>query len=219
MSHSPEATARGERRWPMAVAVLAVIGILALLPPNVRPEPRWSLALIGALLGLVILADPGRIDRRTRVGWMLSLALLFVTIVATLVSTGSLIHQLIVGSTLTLSASRLLWVGNGVWAATIIVFSLLYWECDGGGPAVRVHKIGRRPHIAFPQHMNPELAQTGWRPSFLDYLYLGLTNALAFSPTDAMPLAAWAKIAMAVQSLISVAILGLVVARAVNVFT
>jgi hypothetical protein len=67
--------------------------------------------------------------------------------------------------------------------------------------------------------MNPELAPPGWRPLFIDYLYLGMTNALAFSPTDVMPLVPWAKIAMALQSLVSLAILGLVIARAVNILT
>ena len=67
--------------------------------------------------------------------------------------------------------------------------------------------------------MSPDLAPPGWRPLFIDYLYLGMTNSLAFSPTDVMPLVPWAKIAMAVQSLTSLAILGLVVARAVNILT
>ena len=58
-----------------------------------------------------------------------------------------------------------------------------------------------------------------WRPRFIDYLYLGFTNATAFSPTDVMPLVPWAKIAMTIQSLVSLGILGLVIARAVNVFT
>ena len=73
--------------------------------------------------------------------------------------------------------------------------------------------------LRFPQQLNPDIAPTGWRPRFIDYLYLGFTNATAFRPTDTMPLAPWAKVAMALQSLISLAILGLVVARAVNVFT
>ena len=55
-------------------------------------------------------------------------------------------------------------------------------------------------------------------PPFIDYLYLGFTNATAFSPTDAMPLAPWAKITMALQALISLVVLGLVISRAVNVF-
>ena len=85
-----------------------------------------------------------------------------------------------------------------------IAFSLLFWELDSGGAAARAHHLSRHPDLAF---------------RFIDYLYLGFTNALAFSPTDTMPLVPWAKVAMAVQSMISLAILGLVVARAVNVFT
>jgi hypothetical protein len=72
--------------------------------------------------------------------------------------------------------------------------------------------------FAFPQQMNPKLAPADWRPQFVDYLYLGFTNATAFSPTDAMPLTVRAKVAMTVQAVISLAILGLVIARAVNVF-
>ena len=72
--------------------------------------------------------------------------------------------------------------------------------------------------FAFPQQMNPELAPAQWRPEFVDYLYLAFTNATAFSPTDAMPIARWAKLAMMVLSVSSIAILGLVIARAVNVF-
>jgi hypothetical protein len=72
--------------------------------------------------------------------------------------------------------------------------------------------------FAFPQHASPRVARSDWRPHFVDYLYLGFTNATAFSPTDVMPLAPWAKITMAIQSFISIAILGLVIARAVNVF-
>ena len=70
--------------------------------------------------------------------------------------------------------------------------------------------------MAFVQHINPDLATPGWRPTFIDYLYLGLTNSLAFSPTDVMPLTHRAKLCMAGQSLISHAILTLVIANAVN---
>ncbi len=73
------------------------------------------------------------------------------------------------------------------------------------------------PDIAFPQQLNPDLAPPGWRPVFFDYLSLGVTTALAFSPTDAMPLASWVKLVMAIESLTSLLILGLVIARAVNI--
>ena len=82
----------------------------------------------------------------------------------------------------------------------------------------RAHHTRDQADFAFPQHMNPELAPVGWRPRFVDYLYLAFTNATALSPTDAMPIAAWAKLVMIVQSVSSLAILGLVIARAVNLF-
>jgi hypothetical protein len=100
-----------------------------------------------------------------------------------------------------------------------IAFALLCWELDSGGAAARAHQLPRHADFAFPQQLNPDVAPPSWRPRFVDYLYLGFTNATAFSPTDAMPLAPWAKSAMTVQSLVSLLILGLVIARAVNVFT
>ena len=95
--------------------------------------------------------------------------------------------------------------------------AFLYWELDGGGPEARVEDPPRYPDLAFPEHLNKQVAPPGWRPEFFDYLYLGFTNATAFSPTDVMPQARWAKLAMAVQASVSLAILGLVVARAVNI--
>ncbi|WP_426362103.1 hypothetical protein [Streptomyces sp. E-08] len=79
------------------------------------------------------------------------------------------------------------------------------------------HRLPRTPALAFPQQLNPELASAGWRPRYIYCLCLGLTNATVFSPTDVMPLAPWAKIAMGLQSLVSLLVLGLVVARAINV--
>ena len=73
------------------------------------------------------------------------------------------------------------------------------------------------PELAFPAQLNPGVAAPGWRPEFFDYLYLGFTNATAFSPTDVMPIARWAKLAMTVQAVGSFMILGLVIARAVNI--
>ena len=133
--------------------------------------------------------------------------------------TGLVIDALLKGGAETNSASALLSAGAIVWVSNNIAFSLLFWELESGGAAARAHRLPRHPDFAFPQQLNPDRAPAAWRPRFIDYLYLGFTNALAFSPTDTMPLVPWAKVAMAVQSLISLAILGLVVARAVNVFT
>ena len=208
---------QGEHRWPMTVAVIVAVVLTGLLPSSVRPESKWSLSIVGLVLVMLLVADPGRIDRTTRVVRVLSRGLLILLAVSAGVTTAMLIHQLVVGDDLTRSASRLLLTGGAVWVSNNIVFGLLYWEIDGGGSAARARHADPYPDFAFPQQMNPALAPPNWRPLFIDYLYLGFTNALAFSPTDAMPLAPWAKITMGVQSLISFAILGLVIARAVNI--
>jgi hypothetical protein len=91
------------------------------------------------------------------------------------------------------------------------------WILDGGGPDARLWTPPEFPNLAFPEQLNPVVAPPGWRPLFFDYLYLGFTNATAFSPTDVMPLARWAKAAMTLQAMTSLVILGLVIARAVNI--
>jgi hypothetical protein len=208
----------GEARWPMAGAVVAAIVLTLLLPASIRLGPRWLLPLIeGVLLVAVIVGDPGRIDRRTRLLRAISIALVFVLVLGTLWATGQLIDDLIHGGPETNSANDLLEAGAVVWASNNIAFALLYWELDGGGAAARAHHAADHLDLAFPQQLNPQVASRNWQPRFIDYLYLGFTNATALSPTDVMPLAPWAKIAMAVQSVISLAILGLVIARAVNV--
>jgi hypothetical protein len=95
-------------------------------------------------------------------------------------------------------------------AAAAFVTGRLVVDLVEGGPET--------PDLAFPQQLSPNVAPPGWRPEFPDYLYLGFTNATAFSPTDVMPLARWSKLAMTVQAAASLVILGLVVARAVNIF-
>jgi hypothetical protein len=210
----------GEARWPMAGAVVAAIVLTILLPAAIRLGPRWLLPLIEVVLLIaVIFADPGRITRRSRELRALSIALVVVLVLGTLWATGQLIDDLIHGGPETNSATDLLEAGAVVWVSNNIAFALLYWELDGGGAAARAHHAADHLDLAFPQQLNPRLASTHWEPSFIDYLYLGFTNATAFSPTDVMPLVPWAKVTMAVQAVISLAILGLVVARAVNVFT
>jgi hypothetical protein len=204
----------------MAGAVLAAMVLTILLPGTLRLGPPWVLPLIeGLLLVAMIAADPVRISRRSRELRVLSIVLVSVLVLGALWSTVQLIDDLVHGGAVTNSASELLEAGTIVWVSNNIAFALLYWELDGGGAAARAHQLPTHHGFAFPQQLNPSIALPDWRPRFIDYLYLGFTNATAFSPTDVMPLAPWAKIAMAVQSLVSLGILGLVSARAVNVFT
>jgi hypothetical protein len=99
----------------------------------------------------------------------------------------------------------------------VLIFALWYWELDRGGPVLRALDRGKRPDFLFPQMADDRWAPPGWMPGFVDYLYVSLTNATAFSPTDTMPLTAMAKMLMGVQAVASLVTVGLVVARAVNI--
>jgi hypothetical protein len=210
--------AHGEPRLAATLTILAASALPLLMPPSFVLGPKWLFPVaILSLLGALAVADPGRINRRSAQIRALATALLVLLVVAAAFSTGRLIDHLVNGSKALDDAQTLLRVGAIVWLDNCFVFALLYWELDRGGPAVRAHRLRKHPDFAFVEDVNPDLAPPGWRPTFVDYLYLSITNALAFSPTDTMPLARWAKLAMALQSLISLALLGLVVARAVNI--
>ena len=189
-----------------------------LLPDRFSLTPKWiGPALLTSLLVAHTVADPGRIDRQTRATRAIGIGLVAVLVVGAATQAVVLIVELVGGNKALNSANALLSSGALVWLNTIVAFTFLYWEIDSGGPAARAHRGAKYPHFAFAQHMNPELAPPDWRPLFVDYLYLGLTNATAFSPTDVMPLRHWAKLTMGAQALISLIILGLVIARAVNI--
>jgi uncharacterized membrane protein len=210
----------GEARWPMALAVLVAISLTLLLPHNQSPTAAWLLAGFELfLLILIIIKDPGKIDKRSDQLRFLGIALVSVLVITSIGATIDLVYHLIQGGKVANSATDLLQTGGTVWILNMIAFAFLYWEIDGGGSAVRAHRAVEVRDFAFPQDMNPELAPPNWRPVFVDYMYLGFTNATAFSPTDAMPLTGRIKIAMTIQSSISLVVLGLVIARAVNVFS
>jgi hypothetical protein len=216
----PEGAApRGEKRWPMAFTLIIAMILPFLLPPRFSLGPRWIIPAIEALfLVALVVADPGRIDKKSSFIRALSIGLVAILVVGAAAGTARLVLDLIRGGPETNSAGQLIRIGSIVLVYVIITFSFLYWELDGGGPEQRARAVPEFPDLAFPQHLNPHMAKPGWRPEFFDYLYLGFTNATAFSPTDVMPLARWAKLAMAVQATSCLAVLGLVIARAVNIF-
>ena len=213
-----------EPRWPVALAVgcfVAIsVGLRIAVPNRESLGPDWLVPGIEiGLLVLLLLADPARVSGRRR--WLRRAAIALVTLLAgaALTSTVVLITDLIRGGKVTESATNLLASGALIWLGNVLVFSLFYWLLDSGGPLARYHGEHEYPDFAFTQQMSPELAPAGWRAQYVDYLILGLTTSTAFSPTDVMPMARWAKLAMALQSLISLTVVGLVIARAVNVFS
>lgn len=213
-----------EPRWPLALVVgayLALSLILRLVEPN-RPTigPTWLVPSIEALLLVcLVAADPSHVSRRAKVLRPISIVLVMGLVGVTIIATVTLIDDLITGGRATASASILLTTGALVWLGNAMVFSLVYWLFDSGGPLARYRREHAYPDLLFTQQASPEFAPPGWRPQFADYLVLGLTTNTAFSPTDVMPMVVWTKLTMALQSLIALTILGLVIARAVNIFT
>ncbi len=212
------ASTQPESRWPIALTLAVSIVVQFALPTRFSLGPHWLVPAIVvlALLALLVVDHVG-FARRATAGRTLTIAIAVVLVVNGAGITVRLVDDLISGGPETNSPSELLAVGLGVWVYTVIAFAVLYWVVDSGGVTARTVAPPAVPDLAFPQHLNPELRPRYWRPRFADYLYLGFTNATAFSPTDVMPLALWAKLAMTVQAFGSLAILGLVIARAVNI--
>ena len=212
----------GESRWPPVVAVLVFMALnIALriwLPREAAVRAAWLVPAVEAALVVALLtSDPTGTAKRRRLQ-RIALLLVGILVAAALWATGVLVDDLIRGRGVSNSPSTLLASGGVVWLGNNLAFALLYWLIDGGGPISR-SRHAAPVDFAFTQQVNPELAPEGWRPVFLDYLHLGFTNATAFSPTDVMPLTHRAKYAMLVQASVALALLGLVVARAVNAFS
>ena len=176
------------------------------------PRSRPSCLLI--LLGI----DPSSNRLRARRLHNVAVTLVAVLVVGALWATVLLVHDLILGTGVANSPTKLLAEGGITWLGNNLAFGMLYWLIDGGGPLART-RTAVPVDFAFTQQMSPELAPPGWRPVFLDYLHLGFTNATAFSPTDVIPLTHRAKYMMLVQATVALALFGLIVARAVNAFT
>jgi hypothetical protein len=212
---------RVESRWPPVLAMLVFLAISIAgriwLPDEGALHVSWLLPTVEViLLCLLLTSDPSTLVARRR-RHRLALLLAGLLVAAALWATVLLVSDLIRGKGVANSPDQLLAAGAIVWLANNLSFGLLYWLIDGGGPVARSNQ--RVPvDFAFVQQLDPALARRGWSPVFLDYLHLGFTNATAFSPTDVLPLSHRAKYTMLVQATVSLALLGLVVARAVNVF-
>lgn len=209
-------THRGEPRWPISLVVLTVIFLQLTLPASLNvSNVKLVCGLEGAILIAVNILNPSRISSHETWPRRLNLALLILMSVANLVSIGNLIHELL-NSGVT-NAKELLLTGGAIWLTNVVVFALWYWEFDRGGPGARAEARYHVPDFMFPQMSDPDLAEPHWAASFFDYLYMSFTNSSAFSPTDVLPLRRWAKALMLTQSLTSLVVVALVIARAVNI--
>jgi uncharacterized membrane protein len=176
----------------------------------------WFAVCVPEALLIAGLVWSGRVaeDRRSH---RLLLFFLAVGVFGNLVGVLVLVGALLTEKSPDLSGAQLLTSGAVVWLTNVIVFGLCFWTIDAGGPARRARGGRSKPDFRFPQDELTPRSQGSWQPRFEDYLYVALTNGIAFSPTDAMPLTLSAKRLMALESLISVAAVLVIAARAVNV--
>lgn len=219
-----EARAQGRREAaPAALIMLLVFGVLAVVSRARGWELvglQWWIWLVVAVPILLLtidlaLAYRGRGLVRSR---RAALVLLGVLLVGNFAALALLVASLVTANTSDLSGGELLLTGFAIWAADVIVFGLWFWEMEAGGPAARIQAPARTtPDFQFPQDDNPQLASEDWRPHAWDYVYVSLTNAIAFSPTDTMPLSLRAKALMGLESALSAVTVLLVAARAVNI--
>ena len=149
--------------------------------------------------------------RRRRV----ALALIAFVSAANVYSLGALTHFLLHHKVA--NGRELILSGVLIWLTNFLIFALWYWELDRGGPGRRAAGHDGAPDFLFPQMNDDRIMPANWRPQFIDYLFVSLTNATAFSPTDTMPLSPTAKSIMGVQSIVSLVTIGLIVSRAVNI--
>jgi hypothetical protein len=209
---------RGEHRWPAALAILAAIGLQVALPKDLAFHPQWALPGLELVIFVVLLvANPTRINRESAVLRFLGLALISVASLANAWSAALLVTAILRGRHF--DAPSVLLTGGAIWLTNVIVFALWYWEFDRGGPASRANVRSKHPDFLFTEMTVQELVRPEWEPTFVDYLFLSFTNAAAFSPTDTLPLTAWAKLSMMFQAGVSLGTVALVVARAINLLT
>ncbi len=209
----------------MALAVLVVGGLHAALPAELRQLPPellgdsrwWYLVVVAALLGALIVGDPGRIDKESHWLRVLTFALIVLISADNAVEVGRLLASILSTKPFTEDANKLLVTGGVIWLSNVIAFSLWYWEADRGGAAARGRGTTAKPAFIFPEMVNPEFVDEGWYPQFIDYFTLSFSAATAFSPTDVSAIRPWGKILMMLEETISLVVAILVVARAVNI--
>jgi uncharacterized membrane protein len=207
----------GELRWPVSAVIAAMIAMQLLVPGRLSLTGRWLVpALEIVLLAVLVISNPARITSRSPVLRAAGLALIATASLTNAYSAARLVIGLVNGTEGT-DAASLLATGANIWLTNVIIFGLWYWELDRGGPASRALALKTKPSFLFPEMTAPDLADPGWEPLFLDYLYVSFTNATAFSPTDTLPFSRWAKSAMMLQSAISLITVVMVIARAVNI--
>lgn len=207
-----------EPRWPAFIAVLAVGGLYTALPPELTFGPDWFFPslVLAFLIPTVLSYHAGRHRLNTLFGFAVDTVLTLGLVISVFLLVSALPEHKETPEELLLSAASL-------WITNILVFALWYWRLDAGGPHQRDRRAGHSdgaflfPQMTMSEKALREAGQEDWSPNFVDYLFLAFNTSTAFSPTDVPVLERWAKILMMLQSLLSLLIIALLAARAVNI--
>ena len=211
-----------EPRWPAIIGLVGAAGLFAVLPHNLSFGPRWlPAAIVGVLLIPALLF---RLRGHHTVNRALGLTVAGVETFFLVASLLKLVHSLVephVGMH-TLPPVRLLISAGSLWLTNVLVFALWYWHLDAGGP----HQRGRAgryvadaflfPQMTMSDKRLAEAGQSDWSPGFVDYVFLAFNASTALSPADTAVLSRWAKFLMMVQALISLTVIAVIAARAIN---
>lgn len=177
---------RGEPWWPVALAIIAAAGLHVALPARYRVQPAWVVpAVLLGLLAVLIVSDPGRIDRQKPWLRIVTGVVIALLTLANLLAAGRLVAEILTNNKLFAAhPGGLLAAGGMVWATNVIAFGLWYWDLDRGGAASRAHYPDRNPVFVFPEMQHSAYVPANWVPRFVDYLSLAFWTATAISPTD-----------------------------------
>jgi hypothetical protein len=210
---------RVEPHWPAVVAMLAIAGLYAALPPTLLAgAPGWLLvAAVGLLLIAITIA---RHRRNVLLSQFLGYILNGLVTLGLIVSLAMLVVE---ATRHNVTPQQLLLSAAALWVANFLVFASWYWRLDAGGPHKRALTLGHSdgaflfPQMAMPHEAKMAAGEHDWEPNFVDYLFLAFNTSTAFSPTDVPVLSRWAKSLMMIQAMISLLVLALLAGRAVNI--
>ena len=202
--------------WHVQILVVAAVIMQFILPQTFSAEPRQIIAILSFLLVIALSFTTPKAAVFQSIGRRINVIVLVALLgVANIYSLYRVANQLLEGK---ISNGRdLALTALNIFLTNIVVFALLYWEIDGGGPGKRKIAKNHERDFLFPQHNLTDFESKKWIPTFVDYFYLSSTNAMAFSPTDAMPLSRRIKMLMLTQSIVSLTTIALIISRAVNI--
>ena len=199
--------------------VVAIAALIALLPRRYALMPSWlaDFIVVGMIAPMLLNAV---LKRETPVLRRVERVAEFVAVIVAL--TFNSLNLLIAAYNLVENPGKLdpvplFYTSVGVWTGNVLIFTLLYWLIDGGGPDARLSGAAKYPDFVFPAMEDEEHVRPGWQPDIVDYLFLGFTTSTAFSPTEAMPMTSRAKLLMVFQSSISLITIAIVAARTINI--